>query len=109
MVRPEQIRLAASPGGKPSSARVVAVTYYGHDASVRLALNGRPETVVARVPGHRTPALGDEVRLAVEGAVMAYPRALSDAGQERAEPRSAAQLPEEPTSAAALGNEESLS
>ena len=80
MVRPEQIRFVATPGAETPRARILAVTYFGQDASVCLALAGRPETIASRVPGHRAPRPGDEVRLSVEGAVMAYPRAASEAG-----------------------------
>ena len=87
MVRPEQIRFVATPGADAPRARVLAVTFYGSDASVRLALDGRPETIASRVPGHRAPRPGDDVRLSVEGAVMAYPRAVSGAGRSRAPTR----------------------
>ena len=35
MVRPEQIRLLARPNADAPRAKVLAVTFYGHDASVR--------------------------------------------------------------------------
>ena len=41
MVRPEQIRFVATPNAEAPRGLVIAVTYYGHDASVRLALAGR--------------------------------------------------------------------
>ncbi len=109
MVRPEQIRFVATPSAEAPRARVLAVTYYGHDASVRLALTGRPETIESRVPGHRAPRPGDEVRLSVEGAVMAYSHAMSDPGPESADPRSDARFFVRPMSVSALGIEENLS
>jgi iron(III) transport system ATP-binding protein len=75
MVRPEQIRFVTTPNEAAPRAWVVEVAFYGHDASVRLALAGGALTIASRVPGHRAPRPGDEVRLTVEGAVMAYPRA----------------------------------
>ncbi len=42
MVRPEQIRFVTTPNGDAPRARVVSVTYYGQDATVCLALVGRP-------------------------------------------------------------------
>jgi len=68
MVRPEQIRLLPDGGVR---ARVCDVTFYGHDASVRLAVGG--EHVIARVSGHAVPLPGAEVGLAVDGQVIAYP------------------------------------
>jgi iron(III) transport system ATP-binding protein len=75
MVRPEQIRLepVGAPGG--AQAQVLAVTYYGHDASIVLALEAGAEPVTARVAGHMAPDEGDRVRVSVQGPVMAYPRA----------------------------------
>jgi iron(III) transport system ATP-binding protein len=107
MVRPEQIRFATTPNADAPRARVVGVTFYGHDASVRLALPGGPETIASRVPGHRAPRLGEEVRLSVEGAVMAYPRAASDAAPRCVEPRGE-RFSANPMSVAALGIEENL-
>ncbi len=71
MIRPEQIRI--EPEG--AAARVLAVTYYGHDASVSLALEPGGEPVTARVAGHLAPREGVRVSLKVEGPAMAYPRA----------------------------------
>jgi iron(III) transport system ATP-binding protein len=108
MVRPEQIRFATAPNADAPRARVVGVTFYGHDASVRLALPAGPETIASRVPGHRAPKLGDEVRLSVEGPVMAYPHAATDAYQRSADPRGE-RFPASRMSVAALGIEENLS
>jgi iron(III) transport system ATP-binding protein len=74
MVRPEQIRLdsGAKPGG--AQAQVLAVTYFGHDASIVLALDADVKPVTARVAGHMAPEQGARVWLSVEGPVMAYPR-----------------------------------
>ena len=47
MVRPEQIRF--EPGSRPGAAQaqVLAVTYYGHDASVAVALDAGAERVTS--------------------------------------------------------------
>lgn len=75
-LRPERIRLAmASSAGVV--ARVVGVHFYGCDALVRLAVGDI--TVASRLPGRHAPRTGDEVRLEVDGVVMAYPRAGSEA------------------------------
>ncbi len=74
MIRPEQIRLDGGAGAP--RARVLDVTYYGHDCSVTLALGRGPESgemaFSALVPGHVVLRAGDEVGLRVEGEVMAY-------------------------------------
>jgi len=103
MLRPEQIRFVTISAAAAPCARIVGVTFYGHDASVRLALAGGAETILARVPGHRVAKAGDDVRLAVEGPVMAYPRASVSAAAARG-----ATLSENPRSAEALGIEETL-
>jgi iron(III) transport system ATP-binding protein len=107
MVRPEQIRFMTSASAEAPRARVVAVTFYGHDASVRLALAAGSETITSRVPGHRAPKPGDDIRLGVEGAVMTYPRSASNAGGGNSEPL-VARFSASPKSVAALGIEENL-
>jgi iron(III) transport system ATP-binding protein len=72
MVRPEQIRFDADRKVGAAQAQVLAVTYYGHDASVRVSLEGGARQVTTRVPGHMTPRPGAELWLSVEGTVMAY-------------------------------------
>jgi iron(III) transport system ATP-binding protein len=77
LLRPEQIRLTAAQNDEGGiRARVREVNYYGHDASVNLALSdGSVVTpILARVPGYDSPHPGDAVILSVEGAVFAYPR-----------------------------------
>jgi len=73
MVRPEQIRL--EPGARVGAvkAKVLAVTYFGHDASVQMSLEADMMIVRVRVAGHMAPQPGTEASLSVEGVVMAYP------------------------------------
>ena len=73
MVRPEQIRFASETGSGAARALVLAVTYFGQDASVLVSLQGGAAQVTARVAGHNAPQPGAEISLAVEGVVMAYP------------------------------------
>jgi iron(III) transport system ATP-binding protein len=72
LIRPEQIRLldAADAG---LCGTVAEVTYYGHDASVRLELEGLPG-LTARVSGHAAPAVGTRQGIAIDGDVVAYGR-----------------------------------
>ena len=74
MVRPEQILFEshATPGA--AEGQVLAVTYYGHDASVAVLLDADAEPVMARVAGHMAPEQGARVWLSVQGPAMAYPR-----------------------------------
>lgn len=109
MVRPEQIRFLSKPDAEAPRARVLAVTFYGHDASVLLELEARATQVMSLVPGYRAPRSGDDVWLAVEGAVMAYPRADQDAAGVAASRSTPAQPPIESLSAAAPGIKEDLS
>ncbi len=93
MIRPEQIQVAVRDAmvddaqDPPCCAHVEAVTFFGHDARLSLRLeraaasmgDAEPigevgnDIVCARVPGHRVPAIGTLVRVAVDGAVVAYP------------------------------------
>jgi hypothetical protein len=75
---------------------------------VDLALEGGAQTVTSLIPGYRAPRPGDEVRLSVEGAVMAYPRADSDAARVEPSPPRDTQFPTKPLSVAALGIKEDL-
>jgi iron(III) transport system ATP-binding protein len=74
LVRPEQIRLVPAADAGGIRARVFDVTYFGHDASVRLQVAGErePIMVAARVPGHMDPRPGQEVTLAVGGQVVTF-------------------------------------
>jgi iron(III) transport system ATP-binding protein len=71
LIRPEQI-LTGSTGTETIRARVLDVTYYGKDATVRLALTTAAPTICARVPGYAVPPIGQEVGVTVHGAVIAY-------------------------------------
>jgi iron(III) transport system ATP-binding protein len=74
MVRPEQLVLRASNGQSDDVAcTVVAQEFYGHDAVVRIALNGSalPHLVV-RVRGDSTWTTGGLVTASVDGPVVAY-------------------------------------
>ena len=71
LLRPEQLVLSvAGPGVE---ARVRDVSYFGHDASVRLELVPGGTEVLARVAGHDRPEPGSLVRLTVAGEALAYP------------------------------------
>jgi iron(III) transport system ATP-binding protein len=74
MVRPEQIKIAATPalGGVP--ATVTAVTFYGHDAVIDFALAAASpaETVKARIFSQCLPPIGAPVWLRVDGPVATY-------------------------------------
>jgi iron(III) transport system ATP-binding protein len=92
MVRPEQIRFASPARPGAAEGRVLSVIYYGHDASITVALDAGADPVTARVAGHMAPEQGARVWLSVEGPVMAYSRAapiprVESFARERAKPR----------------------
>jgi iron(III) transport system ATP-binding protein len=70
VVRPDQLRLDGDDG---VPAEVDEVSFYGHDAAVRLTLLESRTALVARVSGPSAPAAGDEVRVSVAGPLHAYP------------------------------------
>ena len=88
MLRPEQIRIEAvssevarmAGGGAGSdrhrvNASVATVDYFGHDASVRLQLDGQPARFVnARVSGQASLHAGQEVTLSLQGGAVIYSR-----------------------------------
>jgi iron(III) transport system ATP-binding protein len=73
MVRPEQIRFDSQSNLDAVPAQVLAVTFFGHDASVLVELDAGARKVTMRVSGHAAPSPGAEAWLRVEGVVMAYP------------------------------------
>jgi iron(III) transport system ATP-binding protein len=73
LLRPEQLVL--SPDGSGVRARVRDVSYFGHDAAVRLELLPGGTEVLARVAGHDRPEPGTVVRLTIAGEALAYPSA----------------------------------
>jgi len=76
MVRPEQLRLG--PPGQGFEATVETVTFYGHDAMVRLRRAGadpQEPPLVARIFSHNAPAPGAPVGLDIDGPVIAFPGA----------------------------------
>ena len=73
LLRPEQLVLTAD--GPGVRARVRDVSYFGHDAAVRLELLPGGTEVLARVAGHDRPVPGSVVRLTVAGEALAYPSA----------------------------------
>ncbi|AXF00950.1 ABC transporter ATP-binding protein [Paraburkholderia hospita] len=79
MIRPEQIHLlsayeTAADHSTVQDALVTSVTYNGRDADICLQLSSAAQfTIRARVPGHRSPNVGERVRLSVDSDVIAYP------------------------------------
>ena len=70
MLRPEQIAL--EPVADGADARVVACTYYGHDAAVTVELDGVP--VRTRQSGAVLVDVGTPVRVRVLGSAWAFAR-----------------------------------
>ena len=73
LVRPEQIELGG-PSQGAVEARVVEVSYFGHDAAVHLQVLASGRLVTARVSGTSVPVPGTLVQVSVAGPVAAYSR-----------------------------------
>jgi iron(III) transport system ATP-binding protein len=71
LVRPEQIELVGS-SQTGVEARVVDVSYFGHDAAVHLQVLASGRLVTARVSGTSVPVPHAVVQLSVTGPVAAY-------------------------------------
>jgi iron(III) transport system ATP-binding protein len=65
VVRPEQVTIRPGHG-----ARVGDVSFYGHDAAVRLELLPDGPSLVARVPGLSAPDPGTEVGVGLAGPLF---------------------------------------
>ena len=77
VVRPEQVSVTAGPAGVTGdgvTADVVEVSYFGHDATLRVRVRNSESVVIARVPAGSVPAPGTPVCLRVSGDVLAFPR-----------------------------------
>jgi iron(III) transport system ATP-binding protein len=75
VVRAEQLQVATGQAGVDAVPGVVdEVSFFGHDATIRVRLAGG-ELVTARVPGLGIPPLGTKVGLEVLGPLVAYPGA----------------------------------
>ncbi len=70
LLRPEQIRI---DGSLPSvEARIEEISFYGHDAAVRLLVLPAGPALVARVPGLDSPGVGATVKAGISGRVVAF-------------------------------------
>jgi iron(III) transport system ATP-binding protein len=77
VVRPEQVSVTAGPVGVTGEgvvADVIDVSYFGHDATLRVRVRNSDSVVIARVPAGSVPAPGTPVCLRVSGEVLAFPR-----------------------------------
>jgi iron(III) transport system ATP-binding protein len=71
LVRPEQIELGGSSQAGVE-ARVVEVSYFGHDAAVHLQVLASGRLLTARVSGRSVPVPDTLVQVSVTGPVAAY-------------------------------------
>ena len=72
LIRPEQIEIHPDGAGPGVPAEVAGISFFGHDADVRLVLLESGSQILARVPSTAVPEPGARVRLAVRGPVAAY-------------------------------------
>lgn len=68
VIRPDQVLLV----DHGVAAHVDDVSFYGHDAAVRLTILDDGSAIVARVPGPSAPTVGETVRVGIHGPVHAY-------------------------------------
>jgi iron(III) transport system ATP-binding protein len=70
MLRPEQIACRA-PSPELPRGRVVSTQFFGHDATVRIALDdAAAPQITARAAGHVLPRAGEEISLLVDGTAL---------------------------------------
>ncbi|HWJ11640.1 MAG TPA: ABC transporter ATP-binding protein [Nocardioides sp.] len=69
-VRSEQLQIRTDGSGTPGE--VLDVSFFGHDATIRLRLDSGEE-VAARTPADSVPQPGDRVGVGVMGEVVAFP------------------------------------
>lgn len=70
-VRAEQVEVR--PAGAPGvDAEVIDVSFYGHDATIRVRL-GSGDDLSARTPATSVPRPGDRVSVGIVGEVVAFP------------------------------------
>lgn len=70
-VRGEQMEVRPDPASG-TAGTVLDVSFYGHDATIRVRLESGDE-VAARTPATSVPQAGDRVRVSVVGDVVAFP------------------------------------
>ena len=79
-IRPEQVEVTrpgadnvrSDSSGEGVPATVVDVSFFGHDATVRVRVDGHPEILTARTPADSVPQTGDRVLLQVNGEVLGF-------------------------------------
>jgi iron(III) transport system ATP-binding protein len=73
-IRPEQVAVTPTEDPDCVTAQVLAVSFFGHDATVRARVAGEhePVEVIARVPATGVPEPGTEIGLRVVGEVLAF-------------------------------------
>jgi iron(III) transport system ATP-binding protein len=88
MLRPETVRVVAGAASDPPgdgnwvTAQVIEHTYYGHDQVIALRLAGGA-LVHARLDFDANHAVGDTVRLRVEGPIVVFPAPAPPESSER--------------------------
>lgn len=85
-LRPEQLEVTRTDGladGDEHPAGVAAtvldVSFFGHDATVRVTVDGHDEVLTARTPADSVPQAGDRVLLQVTGEVLGFARGATGA------------------------------
>ena len=77
-IRPEQLEVTRPDADRgdvrPEGvvATVLDVSFFGHDATVRVTVDGHPDVLTARTPADSVPQTGDRVLLQVNGEVLGF-------------------------------------
>ena len=72
LLRPEQIEMVAVAGAGTVAAVVESVTYFGHDALVRLHTEANGTELLCRTTREELPAPAEQVAVLVTGAVTVF-------------------------------------
>ncbi len=73
-IRPEQLQVVSPDAIGAVDAEVIDVSFFGHDATIRVRVSDHAGTVTARTPANAVPLAGDQVRLALIGETLCFDR-----------------------------------
>jgi iron(III) transport system ATP-binding protein len=72
LIRPEQIAMRCGSGDGEVSCTITSQSYFGHDAMLRVRVNGIAQPISVRVPGRQSYQVGSQACLDVVDPVRTY-------------------------------------
>lgn len=72
LLRPEQVTLSQTNDANRTPGRVESVTYYGHDALIRLRMQASDTVILSRTNAQHLPATGEAVEVSISGPVPVF-------------------------------------